>query len=820
MLVSVPRLLFSLAEITQVRITGVMFSTHGGIAVRVEFSLGRIHKQVLWEQSKRLRSGSLVALTKAEDKFQTICKVAVVAARPLEALRQTPPSIDLFFNSTDELEIDPQQEWLMVEAGSGYFESQKHTLLALQKMSTETFPMVSHIVELQEGVRAPNYVQNRPSMDLSAVSSDPDAYICANVLEGWPKLLGAELDESQVTALRQILTKRLAIIQGPPGTGKTHVSVVALKVILSNMIASDPPMIITAHTNHALDQLLRHIAVFEPDFIRLGGRTTDQAVIKPRTLWEIKQRTPPKNNGSLGRAAKARKLLAQEMAELLKPLVDSTQPLTAEFFESCGLLTVAQVKSLHDHAENWGGVSDDRTGGLMGLWLENSVILKEKGIYTNNHHLELEEVDLEFEQLQELEAESGGKDDDSHEMLRGEWVPLVEPFTGRNTKPMRDAMVEGLLRDRQDLYRIHTMQRGPIYCYLQKKGKEQILKHFRVSAAKYNALVRNVQIAKWERDYAYLRRARIIGMTTTGLSKNRALISSLQPRVVLIEEAAETLEAHVIPACLDSLQHLILVGDHQQLRGQCSVKDLEGPPFNLDVSMFERLVNNNVEFVQLTRQRRMRPEIRKLISPIYENLRDHPCVEDREDIPGMGGVNTFFYTHSFPESNDDMMSKKNAHEADLVIGLFDYLVLNGMDVKDITVLTFYNGQRKMILHGLKTHPNFQGSYHFNVVTVDSYQGEENEVVILSLVRNNSSDIGFLSVENRVCVALSRARRGFYLFGNDKLLGARSPLWEKVLMIFQQDSCRIGRFLPLTCTKHGKRTNIKCENYVVNLRDLC
>ena len=108
-----------------------------GIAVRVEFSLRRAGKMIRWEQSKRLISGTLVALTPATDMFATVCKVAVVAARPLVGLQQIPPSIDLYFNSSEEVEIDPQKKWLMIEARSGFFEAQRHTLRALQKMSCE-----------------------------------------------------------------------------------------------------------------------------------------------------------------------------------------------------------------------------------------------------------------------------------------------------------------------------------------------------------------------------------------------------------------------------------------------------------------------------------------------------------------------------------------------------------------------------------------------------------------------------------------------------------------------------------------------------------
>lgn len=57
-----------------------------------------------------------------------------------------------------------------------------------------------------------------------------------------------------------------------------------------------------------------------------------------------------------------------------------------------------------------------------------------------------------------------------------------------------------------------------------------------------------------------------------------------------------------------------------------------------------------------------------------------------------------------------------------------------------------------------------------VCNVDDYQGEENEIILLSLVRSNKNDsIGFLKTTNRICVALSRARLGLYIFGNASCL---------------------------------------------------
>lgn len=151
--------------------------------------------------------------------------------------------------------------------------------------------------------------------------------------------------------------------------------------------------------------------------------------------------------------------------------------------------------------------------------------------------------------------------------------------------------------------------RGAVYNHITQLLKTAIRSDFRKKAEKYAKATRDWQTGKWEVDYNYLKQARVIGMTTTGLSKYRGLIQSLCPKVVLIEEAAETLEGFVSAACMPSVEHLILIGDHQQLRGHVNDRGLEGHPFYLDVSMFERLVRNYVDFTPLKCQRRMIPEV-------------------------------------------------------------------------------------------------------------------------------------------------------------------------------------------------------------------
>jgi len=65
--------------------------------------------------------------------------------------------------------------------------------------------------------------------------------------------------------------------------------------------------------------------------------------------------------------------------------------------------------------------------------------------------------------------------------------------------------------------------------------------------------------------------------------------SFLKVQVVVVEEAAEVLEAHVITSMPESTQQLILIGDHQQLKPSPTVFEL-ARKYNLDTSLFERMV--------------------------------------------------------------------------------------------------------------------------------------------------------------------------------------------------------------------------------------
>lgn len=617
------------------------------------------------------------------------------------------------------------------------------------------------------------------------------------------------------------MTKKLAVVQGPPGTGKTFVSISALSVMLDNLHPGDPPIIVAAQTNHALDQLLNLIAPVQPNFLRLGGRSLeDNVVIKQRTLYEVRSKTPI-GGGTVRSNYKNAKIALD--TSCLDMQLNIQKALTQGDNEAKTLLewkviTQDQFDSLHD--DEWISDQDpELPPGVMALWLGREQLAVPPRCPPINLGFG-EEEDLEFESLEEAEVETRKRDDDDMDILGGKWFPIRELYTGVASHGYSDKKLQKLLNSKSNLWEVSQVIRGEVYRYLKRQLKAKVLELFRGHLMDYQNNARRVKIARWEADAALIERSRIklIGCTTTGLSKYRGLLASLQPRTMLIEEAAETLEGTILAAMFNSLEQLILVGDHQQLRAHCNVAALDDAPYNLAVSMFERLVNNGIEYTMLNKQRRMISAIRELLDPFYPNLQDHISVLDRvknrKPVPGMGGRDSYFFHHQWPESRDDFLSRFNVHEADMITAFFTYVVLNGIEPPQITILTFYNGQRKVILQKLRRQPELAHyGTKFNVFTVDSYQGEENDIILLSLVRSNiHHNIGFLENKNRAVVSLSRARRGMYIFGNSvNLLAANSQsfeLWSTITdRLRLQKRLNINSGLPIVCQNHHTETVI-------------
>jgi helicase required for RNAi-mediated heterochromatin assembly 1 len=154
-----------------------------------------------------------------------------------------------------------------------------------------------------------------------------------------------------------MITRNVSIVQGPPGTGKTFTSVSALKVLVKNLDNNSPPIVIAAQTNHALDQLLKHVLNFEPDVLRMGTRSDKENVaIQQRTLHTLRSsiRGVPNLFKGMKPVMKLLEKVQQEIQALVDPLVVGNI-ISEEVLLDAGLITAAQKDSLceSDGGDEW-----------------------------------------------------------------------------------------------------------------------------------------------------------------------------------------------------------------------------------------------------------------------------------------------------------------------------------------------------------------------------------------------------------------------------------------------------------------------------------
>ncbi|KAK6982096.1 NFX1-type zinc finger-containing protein 1-like isoform X2 [Biomphalaria glabrata] len=344
-----------------------------------------------------------------------------------------------------------------------------------------------------------------------------------------------------------------------------------------------------------------------------------------------------------------------------------------------------------------------------------------------------------------------------------------------------------------DIKKLNLPKRYALYMLWVKRFRERLLETLLEKRKLCKEQQKEEMALNNKRLVSVLKSSHVIGMTTTGAAKNKDILEEVGCNIVIVEEAAEVLESHIVTALSKNCQHLILIGDHQQLRPKPATYELERN-FGLDVSLFERLILNEIPHVTLKIQHRMRPEISQMIKLIYPELEDHPSVCQFEHIRGVS-KDVFFINHNYHEVSDaDSFSKSNEHEAKYVAALCEYFTKHVYSPSQITIITTYKGQVSLIRKYMKNPQP-------RVSAVDDFQGEENEIIILSLVRSNEENIaGFVKIDNRVCVALSRAKKGLFVIGNFNVLTSKSKLWKQIIDIAKKQSI-FDRGLPVQCINH-------------------
>ncbi|XP_076293905.1 putative helicase senataxin [Lasioglossum baleicum] len=253
--------------------------------------------------------------------------------------------------------------------------------------------------------------------------------------------------------------------------------------------------------------------------------------------------------------------------------------------------------------------------------------------------------------------------------------------------------------------------------------------------------------------------------------------------VCIVDEATQSTEAETLIPLMLGVNTLVLVGDPNQL--PATVLSTQAKRMGLDQSIFSR-VQNAFEMtscnpiIMLDTQYRMPHDICWWPNKFFYANKLKTAKPRNEDFP----FHSYRIFHVNTIQDNDNFS--NTHEAqfvaNMIYSMLTHANLDGWECISYGILTPYNNQKHVILAKISEKmsslpENLRKKITVEVNTVDGFQGQERDVVIMSCVR--SQKIGFLSDRQRLCVALTRAKHSLFICGNFSVFN-KDTMWNSLL----------------------------------------
>lgn len=289
-----------------------------------------------------------------------------------------------------------------------------------------------------------------------------------------------------------------------------------------------------------------------------------------------------------------------------------------------------------------------------------------------------------------------------------------------------------------------------------------------------------------------LNKAQVITATLVGA--NHYTVRNLKFHTLVIDEAGQALE----PACwipILKAQKVIFAGDHCQLSP--TIKSNEAAKKGLSTTLLEKSISLHPEAVTLLEEQyRMNGMIMGYSSKVFygDKLKAHESVVNRvlfpEDVP-LAFVDTAGCGF---EEKIEGTSATNPEEAVFLFKHLSQMVselstrYNKTDFPTIAVISPYKQQIILMKELLLNAPELQEyGDRISVNTIDSFQGQERDLVYISMTRsNNEGIIGFLSDIRRMNVAMTRARKKLVVIGDSATL-SRLPFYADFISYAEQNN---------------------------------
>lgn len=617
-------------------------------------------KKYLANAGSFLKHGALGLLCSGHDIIAFGCVV-----REVDALVKNPPVVTIRFTTgiglkraTEALLRDTEGKLRFYVVNTATF-AYEPILKRLQQI--DEIPLEAILLQPDTG-QCSYMVPERLSMLLSKLRDalgEGKRIDLAPILKSRRSL---SVSGAQLESLINGLESPIGQIQGPPGTGKSFIGALIAKIILD---FTSHRILILSYTNHALDQTLENlldIGVDQCCMVRLGSKSTSRtAAIK---LEAIAKESEFRFSGAIHSKIRGLKSQASDLGAELSLL-------------GCKL------------------------GAKYPAWQDILGTLEFSETYSGHW--------ISFQAIEDGKFEVVGKKNKRmtpSDMLRI-WADGGSLTAFRDVTPSQTTSSTWMLAP---LERTKLLD-----CWSTLTRQKQVEEYVEM-AASLQAIQEEINSLYNESKRKALRSKRVIGCTTTAAAKYQSIIETAQPDIVLVEEAGEILEAHVITALSPSVQRLVLIGDHKQLRPKINSYKLsieKGDGFNMNVSLFERLINQGHHFTALQEQHRCHPDISYFTRHLsYPDLKDMPKTLGHLEIRGVQ-ARVVFAHHEQPENDltdvADMRdggspsSKRNTFEAQMVVKMVRYLIQQGYKSENIVVLTPYLGQLSLLRDTISQH---------------------------------------------------------------------------------------------------------------------
>ncbi|KAG0520989.1 hypothetical protein BDA96_08G122400 [Sorghum bicolor] len=240
-----------------------------------------------------------------------------------------------------------------------------------------------------------------------------------------------------------------------------------------------------------------------------------------------------------------------------------------------------------------------------------------------------------------------------------------------------------------------------------------------------------------------------------------ARLNNVQYDILGIDEAAYLKECEsMLPLSINGIKHLVLIGDDLQL--QSVVKSQIAKEAMYGQSLFERLCEIGWHKHLLNVQYRMHPDISRFPMKVFY---DETIIDATEKTSAKIFIGDIFGNYSFinveygieHQTGQSVQNVVEAAVAATIVSKLSKACTDQNKKASIGVISLYASQTGELLS-------------IEVKTVDSFQGDEKDIIILSTVRNNKfGNIGFLDSSGRANVALTIARDCLWILGNEKTL---------------------------------------------------